>query len=120
MSLLSKVKAAITQPIRQHKIKKVGQALGVLSKKSVFDFGKYKGITVKAVIEQNPSYILWLLDNTSVTFTEKVIKSAREAKLKQDSQRVHRVFSRGGYRDLDDYDYDQWNFDCPGPWGDGV
>ena len=35
-----------------------------------FPFGKYKGELVGSVIEDDPSYIAWLLDKTDHTLTE--------------------------------------------------
>jgi hypothetical protein len=128
MTVLSDLKKAILAPSRTKKVKAIAQGLGVLTKKSVFDFGKYKGLTVKEVLKTNPSYIVWLVDNTNQVFAEEVILKARKGKLVQDANRPVRDWGnkwRGAqahWTHPEDADWDIYEFDhdCPGPWGEGV
>lgn len=127
MSVLNNLKKAILAPNRAKKVKAIAKGLGVLTKKSTFDFGKYKGLTVKEVLKTNPSYIVWLVDNTNQVFSEDVILKARKGKLVQDASRPRAEWGnhwRGSKahwshpdEDMDSMDFD---WDCPGPWGEGV
>lgn len=44
----------------------------------VFPFGKYKGYKVRYVIDNEPSYILWLDEQDIVKFTDEMIDEAEE------------------------------------------
>jgi uncharacterized protein (DUF3820 family) len=39
-----------------------------------FTFGKHKGKVVSDVIEQDPEYLLWLIENTAWEFDEEVMQ----------------------------------------------
>lgn len=36
-------------------------------------FGRYRGYTIKEILKDRPEYIAWLIDNTSYTFTQRVV-----------------------------------------------
>jgi len=48
-------------------------------KLDIFTFGKFKGKTVRYVLEHEPSYILWLVDNQIVDFPQEIIDNAEDA-----------------------------------------
>lgn len=133
MSILDDLKRNLLKPSRKKQLKAVGNALGILGKKDKFTFGKYTGLTVKEVLDVNASYILWLVDNTSTMFSDEVLLKARKKKLKQDAewQKNHPPRTNWGnhwrgaqahWSHPEDYDYDsmEWDYDCPGPWGEGA
>lgn len=116
MTKLDSLKAAFLAPGNRPTVKSLSKALGVLSKKSVFDFGKYKGHVVKDIINVDPGYIVWLAENTKVTFTDKVLKKATEAAQRK---RMSRHFGSGGASYRDDYDEcwdDSFEAFCGDPW----
>ena len=133
MSVFERIKQELLRPGKQRKIKDIGKALGVLTKKSVFDFGKYKGLTIKEVLKTNPAYILWVAENTARVFSPDVMLKARKGKLKQDGEyadrkALDRQESNGNHwrgakahwtHPDEDYDSMEWDWDCPGPWGEG-
>lgn len=43
-----------------------------------FEFGRHKGKTVREVIEKDPSYILWLVEENAVEFPQEFIDSAED------------------------------------------
>ena len=47
-----------------------------------FKFGKYKGQQVEDVIDDDPSYVRWLCENTETHFDDEVLEtlSKREAR----------------------------------------
>lgn len=45
-----------------------------------FNFGKYKGFSVKRVVESDPDYIFWAISNTSYQFGTDVYRAARTSK----------------------------------------
>ena len=45
---------------------------------SVLEFGRYKGERVDYILRTNPSYILWLRENTSVLTSAKVYQLAKQ------------------------------------------
>ncbi len=46
-----------------------------LSLEHEFTFGKYKGQQVEDVVDDDPSYIRWLLENTQHQFEEEVLQA---------------------------------------------
>lgn len=60
-------------------------------------FGKYKGHSVKSIVDIDPSYILWLADEDIMQFSDEIISMAEE-------------------KDLDDR---YWPLDDIGGWGFG-
>ena len=50
----------------------------VTRKSHKFKFGKYKGWTVKEVLEEDSGYILWCDQNSVVSFSEKILDEAEE------------------------------------------
>ena len=49
---------------------------------SIFKFGKHKGQQVEDVVEDDPSYVRWLCENTETDFDDEVLESLerREAR----------------------------------------
>ncbi len=41
---------------------------------SILSFGKYKGYQIEDVIEDDPKYISWLIENTQHTFDEEAMQ----------------------------------------------
>lgn len=103
MNILTRIWYELEKPIRRktakNRIKKIGQELGVLGKKDELWFGKYRGLTIKDVLDTNPSYICWLIDNTQLTFTKAVQVKARKGRAEQDAKRA---YNHGRY--IADYD----------------
>lgn len=66
----------------------VAHAFGLLANKDKFTFGKYCGLTVKAVLKKDPGYICWVHDNTSHKFTRDLITDARLAAAKVNLERA--------------------------------
>ena len=90
-------------------IKMLAAGFGLLTKKDTFTFGKYKGLTVKVVLKKDPGYICWVHDNTTHKFVSELIKDARTAAAYvQLKQAASRSYSGRSYRDLVDYDYDDY------------
>lgn len=105
----------IVQLFRQYSAKKQVKALaselGLLTKKDKFTFGKYKGLTVKAVLKKDPGYICWVHDNTTHKFISSLIKDARTAYASVKLERAAsqpRYYSGSTYRDPVDYDHDDY------------
>ena len=48
-------------------------------RETVIGFGKHKGLTVSEILEVDPSYIIWLHENTEISFRNGVIREATEA-----------------------------------------
>jgi len=92
MNILSRIWYELEKPVRRktakNRVKKLGHELGVLGKKDELWFGKYRGLTIKEVLDTNPSYICWLIDNTQLTFTKAVQVKARRGMAEQDAKRV--------------------------------
>lgn len=42
----------------------------------VMPFGKYKGYKIRYIVDNEPSYILWLSDNDIVKFSNKILNEA--------------------------------------------
>ena len=59
----------------------------------VMTFGKYKGQTVKWLMDLHPSYLLWLRDNSVCNVTHSIYAKANSAYKKQLS---HRFIIRTG------------------------
>lgn len=94
---------------KNKQLKALRSAFGVLGKKDILPFGRYKGCTVSVVLSINVSYLHWLINNTSLVFTPNVQKLAYEGHLKQLAANYRHVpRHRGSYRycDYDDYDHD--------------
>lgn len=47
----------------------------MLTASSYFDFGKYCSMQVREVMGRDPQYIFWLISNTDVRFTPRVIRN---------------------------------------------
>lgn len=43
---------------------------------SALDFGKYKGRTVEDVLDEDPAYLLWALENVERFETDKAVQDA--------------------------------------------
>ena len=48
-------------------------------KLDVFEFGKFKGKTVRYVIEHEPSYISWLDSKGIVKFSQEILDNAEDS-----------------------------------------
>lgn len=44
-----------------------------LTNSHVITFGKYKGLTLDAIADQDPSYIIWLVDNNVLDINSKLV-----------------------------------------------
>jgi len=44
-----------------------------------FNFGKYKGRTIEAVLDENPGYYSWMMKGNFPSFTKKVLTDVRDA-----------------------------------------
>ncbi|MCR4322839.1 MAG: hypothetical protein NUV61_02015 [Candidatus Azambacteria bacterium] len=56
----------------------------ILHKLDIFTFGKYKGKTVRHVIEHEPSYILWLDEQKIVAFPQEILDNALDNAMDED------------------------------------
>lgn len=52
------------------------KAFGVITKDSRFTFGKYNRKAVKQILEDDPSYIVWLHENTTHTIDRRLLTEA--------------------------------------------
>ena len=43
-----------------------------LKHKSVISFGKHKGKTVEQILEENPTYMVWVMNNTDKKLSKKL------------------------------------------------
>jgi len=50
----------------------------VKHKTDVFTFGKFKGKTVRHVLENDPSYIIWLHEEKIVEFPQSILDNAED------------------------------------------
>lgn len=48
---------------------------------SILSFGKYKGYQLEDVIEDDPNYIKWLIENTQHSFSEEVMQLLTKKKI---------------------------------------
>lgn len=48
----------------------------ITGKSYVFDFGKYKGLTLASVLRSDPGYILWMHENNVAEIPEDIIIEA--------------------------------------------
>ena len=48
---------------------------------SVFTFGKYKGDKVEDVIDNDPSYMAWMVENDVASLSSEVVESLAERKI---------------------------------------
>lgn len=44
---------------------------------ALFNFGKYKGVSVKKVLEENPSYFSWMINGDFPLYTKKVLEKIK-------------------------------------------
>ena len=49
------------------------------NKTPVFNFGKYKGRSVKEVLQENPGYYGWMMNGDFPAYTKKVLKEIKES-----------------------------------------
>lgn len=57
----------------------------VLSKKTdVLTFGKYKGMTVRYILDVDPSYILWLDEENICSISQSILNDAIDEDLNQE------------------------------------
>lgn len=61
----------------EKKLNKLASAFGVLTKKDKLPFGKYKGMSIKTVLKNDPGYLCWLVDNTSINIVRSIVAEAR-------------------------------------------
>lgn len=53
-------------------------------KLDVFTFGKHRGKTVRWVIDNDPSYILWCGENKICEFSQEILDNAEDADIPND------------------------------------
>ena len=46
--------------------------------RSIFNFGKYKGVPVEDIFEKDPSYFSWMMNGDFPLYTKKVLEELRE------------------------------------------
>ena len=93
-----------------------------LTKKSVLEFGKYKGYKIKTVLERDPQYVVWLIEHTQTKVTGKVRAQAYAGAITRRATRsnlyrsTNNSYNGDDWDDLSDYGYDQYmNGNLPGP-----
>jgi len=59
----------MTQP---KTLKELQKSLQILDLQDTLPFGRYKDCKVFAVMDENPSYLVWLHDNTSCKVRDKI------------------------------------------------
>jgi hypothetical protein len=64
---------------------------------SELKIGKYKGERVFKILEINPSYILWLSQNTDQVFTPRVIRVAEKPNNKEEVEHYKKWASQYNY-----------------------
>jgi uncharacterized protein (DUF3820 family) len=79
----------------------------------VFTFGKYKGKTVRDVMDENPGYLIWAHESGAAYFTQSIIWEARNSEPP--------VKKRDIYGDLN-FDHDSLDADTVAEYGldDGI
>ena len=90
----------------------------IFRRKSTLTFGKYQGLTVQHVLDVNPGYIYWLIHNTKVKFSKKVIELAESAHLLSCCDRPPRTY-RPSYNRSSYYRHADWDHDEYSDWGPG-
>jgi len=79
----------------------------ILSENSKLLFPKYKGKTVKEIVEIDPQYIVWLSENIEgLTIQSEVLQKCNNRIEYLDSLR-----KKPSYSSRDDYDYDGFDYD---------
>lgn len=56
----------------------------IKNKLDILEFGKFKGKTVRHIIEHEPSYILWLNEEKIVEFPQDVLDKAEDEMFNHD------------------------------------
>lgn len=114
MTLRSTNMKRLTQKQQAAKLETIAATFGLLTLKSTFSFGKYKGKSVNVVMRDSPDYIVWVHTNTNHKFTPTVIdkalskihaKSSFADEDRSDSRLRTRSVKSSHYQ-CDDYDYD--------------
>lgn len=48
------------------------------NKTDIFVFGKYKGMSIRIIIDKDPEYILWLAEKGIVDFSQEILDNAED------------------------------------------
>lgn len=81
---------------------KVRPRLKIYAEDDFLDFGKYKGMTIKEVIDDDPEYLVWCLDNVNFfDVSENVLQLIENAQIEND-------FREAMYDYLDDDPWREW------------
>jgi uncharacterized protein (DUF3820 family) len=60
-----------------------------LPQKTVLNFGKYKGKTLLQILDENPSYIVWLADNNIINIPNDLLTTALSDIMPPDFEDLH-------------------------------
>ena len=50
----------------------------IKSQSHFMTFGKYRGLSIETILDKEPGYIIWLHNNTHLSFKEKILEIARK------------------------------------------
>lgn len=87
---------------------------GILGLDDQFTFGRYIGSTVLDILKDDPSYVSWLMSNTSMQFYQSVHDELFRHVIKRIPQHSPRYYN--SYGKMVDYDHDtigDWDDDIP-------
>ena len=103
----------------------------ILKLSSRMNFGKYSGETIAQIVDENPSYIEWMIENVdNIAFGEDVISeldpsdnlveinSEKLENFEVDSWHDGDYNNHDGYDDDNDYRRDTWDAMTDGQYGD--
>lgn len=85
----------------------------ILSRYSRMNFGKHRGETIEQIVDENPSYIKWMIESIdNIAFSEEVVS---ELNLSDDlteinSEKLER-FEDNSWNDDDFYEHDSYDDD---------
>jgi hypothetical protein len=76
-----------------------GEKMETYKLETVLTFGKHKGKTIRVVLENDPSYIVWMAEELDANFSQDVLIAAQKAAKEQ-----HRNWLRDNYDDTGEDD----------------
>ena len=103
----------------------------IFSRYSRMNFGKHRGKTIGQIVDENPSYIKWMIENIdNIAFSEEVvselnlsddlveINSEKQERFEDNSWKDDDFYEHNSYDDDYDYRRESWDAMTDGQYGD--
>ena len=103
----------------------------ILNLHNRMNFGKHRGETIGQIVDENPSYIKWMIENIdNIAFSEEVvselnlsddiveINSEKLERFEDNSWKDDDFYERDSYDDDYDYRRESWDAMTDGQYGD--